>query len=432
MLRSGGERKGSGITLTIVLLVVTLMAVIVSLVVRQGMGALHQAKLTTASKQALFAAEAGAADAFRRLVEDPAWVGPLDETSMPNGSLYSALITNNIAGGGEVMAPNGARVPPGFAYIYASGRPSEEGVLRHVGILVSPGSVSSLSMAIGVGGQVQMQGSKDIAGSIKANGNISFQGNTDITPVNGSGRVLGSSNISFQGASDMDEAQDVRARGTVSASPAVGGAYLVQSNDTSDSSLPFINDYRLTNSLVTGEQGQVLPNPDPALLLAGAVVHAETTAGSTFDTQGLVHHFPNGLTFTGSTDVIGGGTIVVTGGNSLTFQGSSDVDANLIVLRDSAQFPSGGNPSLNFQGSANVRGLVYAHQNVRLQGSSDVQGLIIAYSGDLVTQGSTDISLDATVLADVPGFALWASGFGGEGGIPSGSGPLSVRSWERM
>lgn len=406
------------------------MIVIVSLVVRQGLGTLHQAKLTTASKQALFAAEAGAADAFRRLIEDPSWVGPLDETAMENGSLYSALITNNLTGGGEVTASNGAKVPPGFAYIYATGQPGEDGVMRHVGVLVSPGSVSALSMVIGVGGQVQMQGSKDIAGSVKANGNISFQGSTDISPVNGSGRVLGSANISFQGSSDMDEAQDVRARGTVSGS--VGGAYLVQSNDTSDSSLPFINDYRLTNALATGEQGQVLPNPDPALLLAGATVHPETSIAGDFDTQGLVHHFPDGLSFSGSTNVTGGGTIVITGGNSLTFQGSSDVDANLIVLRDPAQYPSGGNPSIDFQGSSDVKGLVYAHQNVMFQGSSDVQGLIVAYSGDLNTQGSTDINLDATVLGDIPGFAAWASGFGGEGGIPSGSGPISVRSWERM
>lgn len=421
-----------GITLTIVMLVITLMIVIVSLVVRQGIGALHQAKLSTASKQGLFAAEAGAADAFRRLVEDPSFPGPLAETTLPDGGIYSVEVVNNLTGGGELTASNGAKVPPGFAYLYATGRSGSQGVERHVGVLVSPGSISALSMAIGVGGQVQMQGSKDIAGSVKANGNISFQGSTRITPVNGSGRVLGSANISFQGSSAMDEAQDVRARGSVSASPSVGGAYLVQSNDTSDSSLPFINDYRLTNALVTGEQGQVLPNPDPALLLAGAVVHAETTIGSNFDTQGLVHHFPNGLSFTGSTDVIGGGTIVVTGGNSLSFQGSSNVDANLIVLRDPAQYPSGGNPSLDFQGSATVKGLVYAHQNVRFQGSSDVEGLIICYSGNLETQGSTDIALDSTVLGDLPGFAAWASGFGGEGGIPTGSGPISVRSWERM
>lgn len=422
-----------GITLTIVMLVITLMIVIVSLVVRQGMGSLHQAKLTTASKQALFIAEAGAADAFRQLVENPAWVGPLSETEMEGGGTYWAVVTNNLAGGSEATAPNGAKVPPGFAYILASGRPSPQGITRQVGVLVSPGSVSSLSMVIGVGGQVRMQGSKDVDGSLKANGNIDFQGSTDINPVNGGGRVLSSGNVSFQGSSAMDETQDVRARGSISASPAIGGPpYLVQSNDTSESSLPFIVDYRLTNALSTGEQGYVLPNPDPALLLAGAVVHLETTVGGNFDTGGLVHHFPNGLSFTGSSDVTGGGTIVVTGGNSLTFQGSSDIDANLIALRDPAQYPNGGNPSITFQGSARVQGLIYAHQNVEFQGSSDAQGLIIAYLGDLDTQGSTDVRLDATVLGDVVGFEAWSGGFGGEGGIPSGSGPINVRSWERQ
>jgi hypothetical protein len=414
------------------LLVITLMVVIVSVVVKQGLGSLHQAKLTTASKQGLFAAEAGAADAFRQLVEDPSWAGPLPETPMQGGALYWAEVTNNLTGSGEQTASNGARVPPGFAYILASGRPSPQGVLRRVGVLVSPGSLSALSMVIGVGGQVDMQGGKDIGGSIKANGNISFQGSTNIAPVNGSGRVLGSANVSFQGSSDMDEAQDVRARGTVSASPSVGGAYLVQSNDVSDSSLPFINDYRTNNALLAGEQGQVLPNPDPALLLAGAVVHTDPVGVSPFDTGGMVHHFPNGLSFSGSSQITGGGTIVVTGGNAISFQGSTNVDANLIALRDLAQQPSGGNPTITFQGSATIEGFVYAHQGVHFQGSTDLDGLVVAYGGDLTSQGSTNIQLNSTVLADIPGFNAWASGFGGEGGIPAGSGPISVRSWERQ
>lgn len=423
------------------------MIVIVSVVVRQGIGALHQARLSAASKQALFAAEAGAADAFRRLVEDPAWNGPIPETTTPGGSSYEVGITNNLGGGAVVSAPNGAQVPPGFAYILAVGRPGPQGVTRRVGVLVSPGSVTALSIAIGAGGQVDMQGGKTIHGSIRANGNIALQGSTTIVPINSSGRLLSSGDISTQGSTRMDEAQDVRARGTVSSSPTINGPYLVQSADTSDSTLPFINDYRTTNALNPGDQGVVLPNPDsdPAgPLLTGAALHNPTCVVSNFDTAApcvnghaptppsQVHHFPFAVTFGGSSNITGGGTIVVTGGNPMIF-GSCDVDANLIVLRDLAQqATNAGDPSITFQGSSTVRGLVYAHQDIRFQGSSNVQGLLIAYKGDIETQGSSDIRLDSTVLSDIPGFSGWSAGFGGDGGIPAGSGPVSIRSWERQ
>lgn len=101
-----------GISLTIVLLVITLLLVIVSLVVRQGLSSLHQAKLTTASKKALFVAEAGAADALRHLVEDAGWVGPLNDVEMEGGGLYSVVVTNNLSGSGAQTASDGAEVPP--------------------------------------------------------------------------------------------------------------------------------------------------------------------------------------------------------------------------------------------------------------------------------------------------------------------------------
>ena len=416
------------------------MLVIVSVVVQQGLGSLRQARLSGGSKQALFAAEAGAADAFRHLIEDQSWQGPLDSTTMEGGAVYSAVVVNNIAGDTPKIAPDGAKVLPGFAYVLATGSPNEEGVTRSVGVLVGVGSSNALSFALGAGGEIAMQGSKDIFGSLKANGNIALQGSTSIQPLDGSGRLLSSSDLSVQGSTSMDEAQDARARGSISGN--IGGAYLVQPNDDSESTLPFINDGRTTNSLNSGEQGQVLPNPDRSHLTSVMVSHTETLIAGDFDTGGQVHYFPDGIQFGGN--VMGGGTIFVDNGKSIEFQGSTSVQANLVAMGDfggtsggggcghHGGATGGGGDVIVFQGSSTVKGLVFAHEGIRFQGSSDIEVIVISYRGDIRTQGSTSIKLDSSVLANTPGFDAWASGFGGSGGIAAGSGAITVLSWERQ
>lgn len=429
-------------------MVITLLLITVSTVATNGLGSLSQAKTEQFRKQAFFAAEAGAADALRHLVEDPTWAGPLPQTNLQLDSAYSAVVVNNIAGiSGPLTASNGALVPEGFAYILATGTMVRSE--RRVGLLVSPGSTTAFGIAVGVGGNAEMQGSKRVAGTIKASGTIDLQGSTRIEPLDGSGRLLAGVNVESQGSTRVDEAQDVRARGTVSATPAIRGAIVVQSSDTTDSSLPFIADGRTTNSLNAGETGLVLPNPDQAVLLDPSNPNLNTYDGGTIppalpprisvtgllDLADQIHYYPGGVDFTGSSSIIGQGTIIVGNGNSMTFQGSTgNLNANLIALRTDAT-TSTGNPSIEFQGSTTVNGLIYAHEDVRTQGSFTLNGVVIAYrdgGGDLRTQGSARITLDSSVFGNIPGFESWAAGFGGVGGAPAGSGALSIVSWERL
>ena len=442
-IRVGGADRslGRGIALPFVLLIIALMMVTVATMSRQGIGSLSQAKGDQLSKQAFFAAEAGASDALRHLVEDPTYASSSSNLSLPSGGEYSYTVLNNITpGAGTLTAANGALVPEGFAYILASGTVGY--TERRVGILVSPGSSTAFGMAIGVGGGVTMQGSKRVSGSIKANGDIRLQGSTSITPSSGSGRLLSSADIRTQGSARVDDSQDVRARGSVSSTPGIRGALIVQSSDTTDSTLPFIADGRTTNALGAGERGLVLPNPDRTLLLPADlstnpnyVDHSGVTSWSgPLNLNNQIHYFPDGISFSGSTTITGPGTIVVDNGNPMVFQGSTNVEANLIALSPTPA-GSGDDPSIRFQGSSTVRGLIYAHEDIRVQGSFRLDGVVIAYrdgDGDLYTQGSTRIQLDSSVMAGIPGFGPWASGFGGLGGIPAGSGPVSVVSWERL
>ncbi len=448
--RLGGARSRPGIALPFVLLMLTLLLVILSMVAKQGIGVLHHSKTNSISKQALFAAEAGAADALRRLVEDPNWVGPLPRTELDSGFSYAVEVLNNFSGPGPELASNGTLVPMGFTYLEATGFSPNDTISRQAFLLVTRGSASALGFAIGAGGTVRMQGSKTIFGSVKANRDIRFQGSTSVRPMNGSGRVLSSQDVRSQGSFQMDEAQDVRARGSVQATPGVRGTEFVESGDTSESTEPFIADGRTTNALNPGEVGQVLPNPDQSVLLDltrddlvyyGADIANDDGSDSTvsvsgvLDLEGKIHYFPGGVEFTGSSSIVGEGTIVVGHGNSMRFQGSTTaVNANLIALRHPDQMPSSGNPSIRFQGSANVSGLIYAHEDIEIQGSFRLDGVMIAYrdgGGDIDVQGSSQITLASTVLANVPGFEAWSGGFAGVGGAPVGSGPLSILSWER-
>lgn len=435
------REKNLGIALPFVLMVIALLLITVSTVATNGLGSLSQAKTEQFRKQAFFAAEAGAADALRQLVEDPSWAGPLPQTDLEFHSSYSATVVNNIAGtSGPLTAANGASVPEGHAYILATGIMGRS--TRRVGLLVSPGSSTAFGIAVGVGGDAYMQGSKRVAGSMKASGTIELQGSTRITPLDGSGRLLAGVNVESQGSTRVDASQDVRARGTVSATPAIRGALEVQGSDTTDSTLPFIADGRTTNSLNAGESGLVLPNPDQAVLLdptnPNLVTHGDASnqedVTGVLDLANQIHYYPGGVNFAGSSSVIGQGTIVVGNGNTMEFQGSTTINGNLIALRSDGA-ASDGNPSINFQGSTTVNGLIYAHEDVNIQGSFTLNGVVIAYrdgGGDLDTQGSTRITLDSSVFGGIPGFESWAAGFGGVGGAPAGSGALSILSWERL
>lgn len=425
-----------GIALPIVLLVLTLMLVTVVTVSKQGIGSLQKAKLEQFRLQAMFAAEAGASDAMRRLVETPTFNGSITPGTLSTGAEYEATVYNNFAGSGPITAPNGAVVPKGYSYILGEGQVGR--LERRVGLLVAQGSATALGLVVGVGGNADFTGNKSVAGSVKASGDIVSHGNSNFAPSAGSGRLLAAGNIQTHGNTRVDDSQDVRARGSVSSSPAIRGALVVQSGDTTVDTLPFIADGRTTNSLNTGEQGLVLPNPDQTVIKATIVDHSlDPVPGQwdgPLDTAGKVHYFPLGVDFGSGTNITGNGTILVDHGNSINFQGNVNVDANLVALRDDPTTAT-GNPSITFHGNADVHGLIYAHEDVEVHGNFDLKGLVIAYrsgGGDLITHGNTSIFADSRVLSNIPGFDSWASGFGGVGGVPSGSGPLSVYSWEKL
>lgn len=432
--------KERGLALPFVLLVMTLLLVAVSAVAHQGLGTLQQAKIEEFRRQAVYAAEAGVADTIEQMVNDASLNGALPEVEMDVGAKYQVTIYSNFAGGGTQYAPNGAEIRDGYAYIYSVGTVGT--ITRRVGVLVTAGSASALGIAIGVGGNVNMGGGKRITGTVKASGDIDFGGSTRIEPLDGSGRVLASGSIK-PGPLRVDDTQDVLARNGISGS--VSGGNEVNGNDSSPATEPFINDGRFVNQTMPGDAAGavVLPNPDPAVILAdpNTVVRdldpliqdplqLPYPEAGVLSLGGKTYYYPDGIDLGSVSQIQGPGTIVVANGRPIDCGNKQVSGANLVAI---------GGPDydldtsdITYKSSKQFDGLMYAHDNITTQGAFRLNGLIISYYGNFKSQGGTRVTLDATVLADIPGFGPWANGFGGSGGIPAGSTSIGVISWERL
>jgi len=318
-----------------------------------------------------------------------------------------------------------------------------------------------------------MQGGGTVAGSLKSNQDLQLQGGIKVVPYQGSGRMLSGEDIDIGNGIKRDPSQDLRARQQISigsGNEPTNPVKLIFPNDATPDSAPFIADGRFTNTLNAAEVGEILPNPDPAVLLgltpippppavatdyakdglgnytttrpADVVIHSETetsiSSPASLDLAGKIHLFPGGISFSGNSAVTGPGTIVAGAGKGISIQGNQNLEANLLALRWPGQMPSGGNPSITIQGNTDIKGLILAHEDVDVQGNFHLTGMIVAYrpnGGDFDGQGNRRITFDSSGLA-LPGLESWQAPpagpvGGGTLGITPGQ-PLKVLSWQRL
>ncbi|MBI3925060.1 MAG: hypothetical protein HY319_05930 [Armatimonadetes bacterium] len=136
-----------GIALAIALVVVSIVLVLAYGLLSLGIQNLNHADAHRYSDKALYAAEAGAVEALRRLEQDTTWTGQgLGEaTSLASGpETYEVEVVNNLAGSESILASNGASVAPGAAYLLATGKARTGDFARRVGVTVRPGPVQQL------------------------------------------------------------------------------------------------------------------------------------------------------------------------------------------------------------------------------------------------------------------------------------------------
>jgi Tfp pilus assembly protein PilV len=438
------ERRGLALALALILIPIIL--IIAFGLTQMGTQNLSHADAARHSKKALFAAETGAMEAMRQLDADSTWSAGWNQPQTLPGTkpTYTVEVVNNSAGTSTLTASNGAAVAPGMTYVLSTGSSRDGDFTRRVGVMlrVSKGG-GSFPYAIASGSNITLKAGTDIEGSIKASGDVVFEANTDIVAVDGKGWVLAGANIDNKNNVKFEDDQQLAAAGNnisnqggIKNTPHVysnpGPGVTFQGQSVQQLIAPFIADGRITNDPPPGQE--VMPNPDMTKLLAPGtyVDHGSTTdINKTFDLDGKTHLFSKGVTFKGK--ITGRGTIVVTNGNSVVFegpigQGNAYQEMNVIAT-DGHNGTVGGN-SIIFKRAAKIRGLIYSHDDVTSEASLSVYGSIISYKkdgGDVVHSGaSLDVFLRPPTIP-VLGFEAFFSSGGG-----SGSSGMSVISWQRL
>jgi hypothetical protein len=454
-------RRRRGLALAVVMSLIVILVLIAIAVGTTGVATLNQTGAQHLSTQSVYAAEAGLNAAFREIVQGNSWIG---YSNVPYGreSLYSVVATP----GPAAATSEHPVLPAGTVYLLATGV-TRKHYPRRVGVLISgTGSVAAASAggyALAGGARVEQQGNGTISGSIKASDEVRASGNFKIIPFQGAGRIAAGSDIDLAHNTRRDPSQELRARNTISIGSGtmpLDPVRLIFPGDTSAASAPWINDGRFSNTLNSGDIGEVLPNPDPVLLLgltsdgAGGyspdttdpslylmdptrtdVVQHPETDGSGLNLNNQIHFYPKGFSISGNNAVSGKGTIVVGDGKDIHIQGNQDLNANLIALRWTKQMPSSGNPSIHIQGNSSVNGLILAHEKVEIQGNFDLKGMIVAYHGDIRMQGNKHVTYDAAGFG-LPGLQSWQApltpptGPGTLGILPGQ--PIKVLSWQRL
>lgn len=450
--------------LAVVLSLITLVVLIALSVATTGVATLNLTGANQFAQQSVYAAEAGVAAAIREIVRGTGWS---TYTKVSFGEQSHYWVTSEQ--GPQPATNERPEIPNGCAYLLATGTTRGK-YPRKVAVLIRGAGAtqpaSRFAYAIAAGGKVALQGGGSIAGSIKASEDLRMQGGIRVSPFQGNGRLLAGQDIEIGNGIKRDVSQDVRAGDEIkigSRTMAQDAAQQIFPNDTTADSAEFIADGRFSNTLSTGELGEVLPNPDPQRLLGlvpdgsggymvdgttglyvidpartDVVQHSETSHSGTFALAGKIHFFPQGVSFSGNTNFNGAGTIVSGAGNGIQFQGNTGpATVNVLALRWPNQGPSGGNPTISFSGNTDLQGLVLAHEDVDIQGSFKLLGMIVAYrpnGGNVDGQGSRRITYSGAGLS-LPGLESWLAPAGPSTGNPTlgiPPGPVEVVWWQRL
>lgn len=454
-------RRRRGFALAVVMSLIVILVLIALAVGSTGIATLNQAGTRHLSMQSVYAAEAGLGSAFREIVQGNAWTGYTD-VAYGRESRYTVVATAGPAAAG----PSHPAIPAATVYLLATGT-TRGRYARRVGVLLAgsgaPGAAGG-GYALAGGARIREQGNGTVAGSIKASGDVRTQGSFKIIPFQGSGRIAAGGRMELANNTRRDPSQELRARDTISIGPgnmAMDPVRLIFPGDTTPASAPWIADgSRFSNTLNPGDIGEVLPNPNPELLLgllpdgAGGylpdgvdpslyqidpartdVVQHSEVDGAGLNLNNQIHFYPNGFSLSGNANVAGTGTIVVGNGKDIQIQGNHTLNANLIALRWPSQMPSSGNPSIDIGGNVDINGMILAHEKISVSGNFRLKGMLIAYHGDLELQGNKRISYDAAGFG-LPGLQSWQA----TSTPPSGPGtlgiapgqPLKILSWQRL
>ena len=116
-------RARHGVSLAVVLLVLTLILVIGFGLTSLSIQSLNLANADGRHRTALYAAESGLADSCVQLKANAGWSAGFNAKAMPSiSATYTVTVVNNVGGSADVVAGDGVRVPLSCVYLISEGR----------------------------------------------------------------------------------------------------------------------------------------------------------------------------------------------------------------------------------------------------------------------------------------------------------------------
>lgn len=173
--------------LLMLLVMVALAFCLAGLGVQDALGARNLER----GRQMAYVAEGGAASGVARLSDDSAYAGTFTQSFRLSQDSASVTVTNNKTGASSRYASNGARIPPGFAYVYSvCGRRSAGALVRLSATnpfqwaafgdefvkMAGGATTDSWNSAEGTYGTTQKASSADVGTNSKEAGAISLSG----------------------------------------------------------------------------------------------------------------------------------------------------------------------------------------------------------------------------------------------------------------
>lgn len=428
------RRNRRGISLAVALLVLTVLVVTGVATSTVGVQALNLATAEKNSRGAFYTAEGGLAQTVQRVEDDSTLKGILatNEPLSASGGTYTASVSNNLSSRTPMLLPDGTVIPPLHALVTAEGAGDQGGQRKRVTVLVKC-EREFFDYAVMSGGDITLQGQSEVNGNMRANGSITFGGTShhDKPDVYKGGKMMSGSGIDIQSTLAVEDAsQEVRARDNIDGSQKIHGTDAVYADDQTKYTTQMLND----GSLQPPTQGEAIPNPDPATLLASGayVLHNETVMnGGSLNLNNQVHYFPNGISFEKGVKIEGPGTIVVGEGHDAVFKcpiGSNTTPGQLNILSldgESGRGKGDGKGNIIFENGTFLKGLIYAHNDVTFRANWRVQGSVVTYYGDVTASANTVFELDR-IAVKMPGFETWLIGASQYGGPVN----LSPVSWQ--
>lgn len=401
--------KRRGLALITTVLVIPILIVLGFCLTYSAVANLWDIQAAESSKRAAYATEAGAANAIAALKVNPEYEDKYLVNMLAVPETANVTILNNAFGTTTLVASNGAKVPPGFAYVLSDCRTRNQRVFRSTGVLVRLGENMYWTRAEFGNTSVTM------GGGAKTDSYDSSLGTYATTQTNTGGSV--GTNAVNPGAVNL-EGTGTQVYGEVSVGVGGDSGVITTTGGAAYESVISLTEPFLMPPVIIPSSLMSDPQPAPSgttsvTLSPGYYGDTEMKAGETLTLNAGVYVFDS-LALSGNSNLVVSGkvTIFITAKNGKSLDMSGGTVANPSSQPKNLTFRVAGTEEVKVSGNSQAFFLVYAPRApISVTGGTDIFGSLVGHSID--NHGGTWVHYDRSL-----------------NGTPSP--PTAVTSWQRF